>query len=180
MQQQDTRNNNTPVAQSFRATHKIIKSLKAEADAKRSLADKIADWMTEAFGSMAFLALNIAVFVAWLALNSGVIPSITPFDPFPFGMLTTIVSLEAIILAIFVLISQNRAAKIADLREEVDLQVDTLTEQEITKLMHMVSLLLEKQGINLSDDEDLQEMLQPTNLGTIEKALEEQVLKQKS
>jgi uncharacterized membrane protein len=180
MQQQDTRNNNNAIGKSFRQTNKIIKSLKAEADAKRSLSERFADWTTEVFGSMTFLAVNVIWFVVWIALNSGVIPGVTPFDAFPFGMLTTIVSLEAIILAIFVLISQNRAAKIADLREEVDLQIDTLTEQELTKLMHMVSLLLEKQGISLDDDKDLQEMLQPTNLSKIEKELEEQVIKRKS
>ncbi len=164
---------------SFRSTYHMIKSLKAEADAKRTRAEKLADWMTAMFGTITFLAINVIWFVGWLVLNSGVIPNFEPFDPFPFGLLNSAVSLEAIILAIFVLISQNRAAKIAELREEVDLQVDIVTEQELTKLLHLVSQVLEKQGVDLSGDKDLQEMLQPTNLSRIEKTLEKEVVNTK-
>jgi uncharacterized membrane protein len=156
------------------STH-IIRSLKKEADAKRSLPEKIADWMTNAFGSMAFLAFNVIWFAVWITVNIGIIPGVTPFDPFPFGLLTMIVSLEAILLAIFVLISQNRAAKVADLREEVDLQVDMIAEEELTKLLKMVSLLCEKNGIDVSKDEELQGMLEPTNVEKLERILEEQV-----
>jgi uncharacterized membrane protein len=159
-------------------SRRIIRSLKAKADARRSRAEKIADWLTENFGSMPFLVINFLWFSIWIVINVGLIPGIKPFDPFPFGLLTTIVSLEAIGLAIIVLISQNRAAKIADLREEVDLQVDIITEEEITKLIQMVKLLLEKQGIDLSDDEDLPAMLKPTNVRKIETALEQQVVDQ--
>jgi uncharacterized membrane protein len=160
----------------FNTSRGIIRSLKTKADAKRSRAEKIADWMTESFGSFGFLLVNVAWFFGWLVLNIGIIPGIEPFDPFPFGMLTTIVSLEAIILAIFVLISQNREAKIAELREEIDLQVDIITEQEITKLIEMMRVLLEKNGVDLSTDEDLKLMLKPTDVDKLEKALEKQVL----
>ena len=74
-----------------------------------------------------------------------------------------------------VLISQNRGAKIADLREEIDLQVDIITEEEITKLMQMMCLFLKKQGIDTSSDEELQLMLEPTNLSNIEEVLGQQV-----
>jgi uncharacterized membrane protein len=155
---------------------RVIRSLKQEQDEKRSLPEKIADWMTAAFGSVTFLVINILWFTIWIMINTGLIPGVRPFDEFPFGLLTMIVSLEAIILAIFVLISQNRAAKVADLREEIDLQVDILTEEEITKLMHMVSLLLEKQGIDISGDSELQEMLKPADMRSIEKTLSKQTL----
>ncbi|MBI2638361.1 DUF1003 domain-containing protein [Candidatus Peregrinibacteria bacterium] len=157
-------------------SRRIIKSLKAEADKKRTLREKIADAMTAVCGSMSFLAINAVWFAVWIIWNIGVIPQLKPFDPYPFGLLTMIVSLEAIILAIFVLISQNRGAQVDDLREEVDLQVDIITEQELTKLMTMVALLLEKNGVNISKDEELQEMLRPTNFEKIKKALEKQVI----
>lgn len=157
-------------------SRRIIKSLKAEADKKRAVSEKIADAMTAACGSITFLALNAAWFILWIIWNVGWIPDLKPFDPYPFGLLTMIVSLEAIILAIFVLISQNRGSKIDDLREEVDLQVDIITEQELTKLMAMVTILLEKNGVNISKDEELQEMLKPTNFEKIKKALEKQVV----
>ena len=107
--------------------------------------------------------------------NTGFIYFIQPFDPFPFGLLTMIVSLEAIFLAIIVLISQNRAAKIDDLRAETDLQINTITEEEITKVMELQVLLLKKNGIDVSHDPELMQMLEPTDLDRIEKSLEEQI-----
>ena len=161
----------------FHASRQIVKSLKAKANSKRTFSEKVADWLTEKFGGMAFLILNTIWFGVWLVLNVGLIPGIQPFDPFPFNFLTMVVSLEAIFLAIIVLISQNRAAKVADLREEIDLQVDMITETELTKLMVMVSRLLEKSGIDISADDELTQMLKPTDMDTIEKALEDQVVK---
>lgn len=159
---------------------RIIHSLKSKADAKRKSAEVIADWMTSRLGTMYFLALNVLWFTAWILINIGMVPAIAPFDPFPFGLLTMIVSLEAIMLAIFVLISQNRASQVDDLREEIDLQVDIITEQELTKLIRMTSILMEKNGIDLSEDTELLGMLKPTNVDRIEKILEKQVLDNKN
>jgi uncharacterized membrane protein len=159
-------------------SHRVISSLKAKADRKRSPAEKLADWMTGAFGSMTFLLVNAAWFAAWIIVNVGIIPGIKPFDPFPFGLLTMIVSLEAIILAITVLISQNREEKVGDLRQEIDLQMDIIAEDELTKLLQMMSLLLEKNGIDVSGDEVLQSMLQPTSVDKIEEAIEQEVMHQ--
>ena len=103
---------------------RLVRSVKGKADEKRSPMARIADTLTAVFGSMPFLLLNVAWFVVWIVINVGLIPGIEPFDPFPFGFLTMVVSLEAIALAIIVLMSQNRSAKILDLREEVDLQVN--------------------------------------------------------
>ncbi|MBI2410943.1 MAG: DUF1003 domain-containing protein [Candidatus Kerfeldbacteria bacterium] len=153
----------------------IIKSFKAKADAKRTTTEKAADWLTEKSGTVAFLIINILFFLGWILLNTGVIPGITPFDPFPFGFMTTAVSLEAIILAVVVLISQNREATIADIREEIDLQVNVITENEITKLLEMVTLLLQKQEIDITLDKELKEMLKPINVAKIEKSLERQI-----
>ena len=109
------------------SNRKIFRSIKAKADAKRTVMERTADWMTSSFGSMTFLSLNVSLFIVWIFVNTGQIGSITPFDPFPFSLLTTIVSLEAIILAIFVLISQNRNSKVDDLREETHLQINLIS-----------------------------------------------------
>ena len=164
----------TVTTSDFTSRH-AIRSLKAKYKARRSLPEKIADWMTANFGNTKFLFVNVLFFSIWLIINIGVIELIEPFDPYPFGLLTTIVSLEAIILSIFVLISQNRAAKIDDLREEIDLQVDIITESELTKLIKLTILLLQKNGIDVSNDEELKEMLKPFNENKIEKSLEKQV-----
>ena len=156
-------------------SRRIIQSLKAKADAKRTPAEVIADWMTKTLGSIQFLTFNIFWFTTWILINLGAVANIKPFDPFPFGLLTMTVSLEAIILAIFVLISQNRISQVDDLREEIDLQVDVITERELTKLIQMTSILMEKNGIDLQNDNELQTMLKPTNVDKIEKMLEKQV-----
>lgn len=164
------------LAQNIDDRKRVIRSLRAKEDEKRSFSERIADKVSEIFGSMTFLALNVVFFAGWIALNTNIIPGVEPFDPFPFGFLTMAVSLEAIILAILVLISQNRAEKIAELREEIDLQIDILTEEELTKLLHMVALLLEKHGIDNGHDEELKEMMEPTDLDALETALEEQII----
>ena len=122
------------------------------------------------------MLLNLGLFVAWILINTGKLKVIAPFDPFPFNLLTTIVSLEAIILAIFVLISQNRTAKVDDLREETHLQLNLISEKEITKLIKMLALLLEKQGIDLSKDPELHKMVRPFSEEEIEKVLEKEIL----
>ena len=124
---------------------------------------------------MLFLILNLAWFAVWIVVNAGIISGGEPFDPFPFGFLTMIVSLEAIALAIIVLMSQNQAARIAELREEVDLQVDVITELEITKLLELVVILVEKAGVDVSQDEELQYMLQPSDAEKIEEMLAKQI-----
>lgn len=153
----------------------VIKSLKAEADAHRKWSDRLADRITAMTGSMPFLGLNVLWFVTWIAINTGLVPGIEPFDPFPFGLLTMVVSLEAIILAIAVLISQNRAAKIDDLREEVHLQINVIAEHELTKVMEMLITLLEKQGIDVSDDPELKHMLKPTDVSKLQAMVAKQI-----
>src|SRR3989344_9336077 len=134
---------------------RIFHSMKAKADAHRTPMAGLADFMTSKFGSNSFLVFNACLFIVWIAINTDQIESIPAFDPFPFSLLTTIVSLEAIILAIFVLISQNRTTKLDDLREETHLQLNLISEREITKLMKMMALLLERQGIDISQDPEL-------------------------
>ncbi len=155
---------------------KILRSIKAKADKKRTNAEKIADFMTLNFGSMFFLFINALLFVVWILINTGIFSFVEIFDPFPFNFLTTFVSLEAIILAIFVLISQNRSMRVDDLREETHLQINLITEKEITKLMKMMALMLEKQGVDLSQDPELKKMLRPISEEEIEKRLEKEIL----
>jgi len=155
---------------------KIFRSIKAKANAKRTAMEKIADWMTLHFGSNTFLLFNVFLFLVWIFINTDQVQSIPSFDPFPFSLLTTIVSIEAIILAIFVLISQNRTSKVDDLREETHLQINIITEREITKLMKMIAILLEKQGVDLSQDPELKKMLKPISEEEIERRLEKEIL----
>ncbi len=152
----------------------IIKSFKAEANAKRTFSEKIADTLTARLGTMVFLIVNALFFITWIALHMGIFPYSAQFDPYPFNFLTFVVSLEAIFLAIIVLISQNRSAKIDEIREETALQINTIAEEEISKLLELQIKILQKQGVDLSKDPEIREMLEPTSPEEIEKALEKE------
>jgi len=93
--------------------------------ARRRLQDRAADRITAFSGSMPFVYIHVAWFVAWIVLNT-----VTParFDPYPFGLLTLIVSLEAIFLSTFVMLSQNREAKRSEIRSEIDFETNVLSE----------------------------------------------------
>lgn len=155
--------------------HHHIRSFQASANAHRGVFGRLADFLTTRFGSITFLFINIVWFFLWITVNLNIIPGIPAFDPYPFGLMTMLVSLEAIILSIVVLMSQNRASHIADVREEMDLQLDVITEKEITKIMELVVKLAEQQRLDLKDDKILQEMLKPINVGKIERVLERQM-----
>jgi uncharacterized membrane protein len=164
------------VQERVEAHRALYHSLKARADAKRSVIEKSADFLTEIFGTMSFLILNIVWFTVWIILNAKIIPGLKPFDPFPFGFLTMAVSLEAIGLSIIVLISQNRAAHIEDLRQETDLQINVQSEEELTKVLELLKLLLEKSHINLDKDKELKHMLEPSNMEQMEEDLEQEMM----
>lgn len=156
----------------------MYRTLKARANQKRTAYEKIADYISTVVGSFTFLVLNAIWFCVWILINTDNFFGIfTVFDPFPFGFLTMIVSLEAIVLSIIVLISQNRNSRVDDLREEVHLQVNVMAEQEITKIIKMLAKLSEKNGIDISQDRELQMMLKPLQAQNLEKNLEEEISK---
>lgn len=146
----------------------IIQSFEAKELKKRPFVVKIADQLTSFFGSIWFLIFNIAFFAGWILFNQG--------DRYPFPLLTTIVSLEAIFLTLVVLISQQRQSQVATIREEIDMQINRISEKEITKTLEILKKIAEKQGIKL-DDSELDEMLKTLELSYIERKLEEQLPK---
>ncbi len=152
----------------------VVQSLRAKADAKRTFTDRVADKLTARFGTVLFLILNAIWFAIWIVSNTNIIPGLKPFDPFPFGLLTMIVSLEAIFLAIIVLISQNRAARVAELREEIDLQVNSIAETEVTKILELLGILMKSSGVKVNDPE-IEEMIRPIRSQDIERLLEKQL-----
>jgi uncharacterized membrane protein len=133
---------------------------------KRSTEERVADVITGFSGRMYFVYFHLAWFTIWIVLNLGLF-GFEPFDPFPFGLLTMIVSLEAIFLSTFVLISQNRLSAEADRRADLDLQMDLLSEHELTRVLQMLDAIQDKLGIeNDSDPElnDLEENVHPQDV----------------
>jgi uncharacterized membrane protein len=102
---------------------------------------KVADWISGFSGSLPFLIMNAVLFLVWIVLNVNMIPGFKAFDPFPFGLLTMWVSLEAIFLSIFVLISQNRQAEKERIRADIEYDVNLKAELEIAHLHAKVDRL---------------------------------------
>ena len=125
-----------------------IAQLETTEAAKRSPADRIADAITRFCGSMAFIYVHVAWFGGWILWHFlPRLPQALRFDPYPFQFLTFVVSLEAIFLSTFILISQNRQSRIAELRNHLDLQINLLSEQENSKVLAMLEALLQYHGL---------------------------------
>ncbi|HEU4721198.1 MAG TPA: DUF1003 domain-containing protein [Gemmatimonadaceae bacterium] len=151
-----------------------IGAIKAQHAAHRSPLERNVDRLNTIAGSTPFLVVHALWFSAWIIWNSGLFP-VPAFDPFPFGLLTMVVSLEAIFLSIFVLMAQQRESAIAELREELGLQVSLRVEQEVTKTLQLVAGLYTRMGHRVSDDPELHRMLEPLDVRGIERDLLEQI-----
>jgi uncharacterized membrane protein len=154
--------------------NKAFRAIKAQHSANRSRSEILADRMIGLASSTAFLVIHAVLFIVWIVWNIPGVP-LPQFDPYPYGMLTTIVSLEAIFLSIFVLMTQSRESKIGELREEVTLQVNLRIEEEVTKTLHLVAGLYSRLGLKLADDPELKSMLEPLDPKRIEEDLAEQI-----
>ena len=110
---------------------------------------------------MTFVWVHVVLFGGWVIANAS--PGIKHFDPFPFTFLTFVVSLEAIFLSTFILISQNHETRLSERRNQLDLQINLLTEQENTKMLRMLERIAQKVGAETDDDPSLQVLDQATN-----------------
>jgi len=137
-----------------------IGRLEEAAKAERAKSDQIADVIANFCGSMPFVWVHLIWFAAWIIINT--MPGVDHFDPFPFNFLTLIVSLEAIFLSTFILISQNHETRLSERRNQLDLQINLLTEQENTKMLTLLGRIAEKVGVKIDDDPSLQVLEQAT------------------
>jgi len=153
----------------------IAKVLEIEDSQKlaRSATDRIADAIANFFGSIIFVWVHVLWFGGWIIVNS--IPNIA-FDPFPYTFLTLVVSLEAIFLSTFILISQNHETRITERRNHLDLQINLLTEQENTTMLKLLADIAEKVGVSpedqkavkmLTEDVDPKTMIEQINDATM-------------
>lgn len=112
----------------------------------RTVENELAGRITDFAGSMVFVYLHTLWFLLWIVINAGVVIAmgfgIVPWDPFPFGLLTLVVSLEAIFLSTFVMIAQNRQSAVADARAEADYEVNVRAEAEVARLIALVEALV--------------------------------------
>jgi len=131
--------------------------LRLEAASRRSFQERLADAISAFSGNLSFVYLHVLWFGVWMLLNIGWF-GFRPFDPFPYSLLTMLVSLEAIFLSTFVLISQNRTGAEADRRADLALHVGLLTEHEITRALQMLDALQERLGVANDPESDLAQL----------------------
>jgi len=151
-----------------------FRAIKARQSTNVTMMQAVSTWLTELAASTGFFVFHVIAFGLWIVLNLGVF-GLPQFDPFPFGLLTMIVSLEAIFLSIFVLMTQGRESAIAELREEMTLQVNLRIEEEVTKTLQLVAGIYTRLGQKIGEDPELRAMLQPLDPGRIERELMEQI-----
>jgi uncharacterized membrane protein len=140
----------------------------------RSKIEQVSDWIASTAASGPVLVLHVMWFGFWVTANLGVIRVLRPFDPFPFPLLTTIVSLEAIFLALFVLASQNRLARQADKRSHLDLQIDLLAEREMTAVLQLLQDIARHLEVKTSvTPAQLRDLIKKTDLRRLTDRMEE-------
>lgn len=119
----------------------VARNVNEEMGKPNNFGERLSDFLTRLAGDIRFVYFNFFWFAIWVMLNTRVIPGLEPFDPFPFGLLTMIVSLLAIFLSLFVLISQNRGAAREKVRNDIEYEVNIKAELEIRDLHNRVEEL---------------------------------------
>jgi uncharacterized membrane protein len=152
-----------------------------ERSARRELtgSERVSKAITDFAGSMRFVALHILLFGGWALWNVAA-PERLRFDPYPFGLMTMLVSLEGVFLATFVLITQNRMLLQTDRRDHLGLQVNMLTEQELTAALRMLRQLCERAGIQPESDDQrrVEDLMQETNVNDLMQRLDRELPKE--
>ena len=153
--------------------------------AARKPQERISDSITRFSGSTLFVFLHVIWFGLWILLNIGLVhvPRVSEFDPFPFGLLTLVVSLEAIFLSTFVLISQNRMSALSEKRAELDLQVNMLAEQKAAKTLELLEHIAQQldsvyDRFNYKTDPELQALKVSPEPHEVLKVMEDAVAEQ--
>jgi uncharacterized membrane protein len=162
----------SPTAHNIRA----ILDLERKARAASSWSDRVSDAISRFAGSLWFVLCHLTLFVAWAVWNA-VAPEELRFDPYPYGLLTFIVSMEGVLIATFVLITQNRMSAQSDRRDHLNLQVDLLAEQEMTLVLRMLRRISERLDIEPEsrDEARAQKLGEETNVYELMQTLEHEL-----
>jgi len=122
---------------------RVSRNVNEEMEVHSTPLQRVADWIAWFSGSMPFLIINGVWFATWIVLNTAPL-GIPAFDPYPFGLLTMIVSLEAIFLSCFVLVSQNRQTEKDRVRSDIEYEVNVKAELEVAHLHEKTDRIYEK------------------------------------
>jgi uncharacterized membrane protein len=151
-----------------------IQTLEAREHEKATTADRVADAIANFAGSIMFVWITVLLIGSWIMANL-VLPRRDRIDPFPFPLLTLVLSIEAIFLSIFILMSQNRAARVSDKRSHLDLQLNLLSEQENTKMLLLLERIGQAVGAEVDADPDVQVLVQATKPEALSRQIDQAI-----
>ncbi len=155
-----------------------VAAIEEEAQLKRTTADRLSDTIANFVGSIPFVVLHLVWFGVWVAVNIGVLWGKWKFDPYPFALLCMLVSLEGVLLSTFVLIKQNRMSQRADQRAHLDLQVNLLSEKELTKILQLQKLICARLDIEEAiRDKEVEELSSVTAVGNLAREIDKRMPK---
>jgi uncharacterized membrane protein len=157
---------------SLRRNIEALQKRRHDAEAAASLEERLASGITRFTGSMRFVYLHAALYGFWILANLRAVPGVAPWDP-TFVVLAMVASVEAIFLSTFILITQNRMSATAERRAELDVQISLLAEQEITKLVQLVSEIAARMGVADTAQPEIEEMKQGVAPEAVLDAIEE-------
>jgi uncharacterized membrane protein len=150
-----------------------VAGIEKELTKQRSLVDRISERITAFVGSMTFVLVHVLWFIGWVVVNRVVeAAGYGAFDPYPYIFLNLALSIEAVLLATFVLITQNRQSRQAEQWGQLDLQVNLLAERETTKMLQMLNAICARLGVAEKDDKELKEMIKNTHVEALAEHLE--------
>src|SRR3954454_8380453 len=145
-----------------------IIDLEEEQERGRTFSDRLADAIASFAGTVIFVVIHLVWFGLWALINLRVIQLAPAFDPYPFQLLCMLVSLEGVLLSTFVLIKQNRMSLRADERSHLDLQINLLSEKELTKILQLQKLICSKLDIKEAElDFEVKELSNVTAVDNI-------------
>ena len=153
-----------------------IAKLEHDALGRRTTTERVSDLIRKIVGSMGFLVAQVILISVWSMVNLHLLPRLKAFDPFPFGILSLVVSTESVFLTIFVLISQSRMIRQSERRSHLDLQVGMLSEQELTTILQMLQKLCQHVGVDVdSSKQEVQSFSKTTDVHKLASELEEKL-----
>lgn len=167
---------NTPNTHAIEDGIRSVVEMDRDFDEHRTFVDRIADTIGSFSGSMSFVGIHVAWFTLWFLINTGVLRFVPKFDPYPFILLAMIVSVEGVLLSTFVLMKQNRMQQRSDARHQLDLQINLLSEKEVTKALQLLRSIAEKLDLpQVDSDKELNEMACVTSVDTLSERIQQEL-----
>ncbi len=160
------------VSKTLRRDMETLARLEEDAVKSRTPGERAADFIAGFAGTIQFVILHVVFIGLWIVLNARVVPFVAPWDPYPFGLLGLVISLEAILLSTFVLMKQNRMGYRADQRAKLDLQINLLAEREMTLVLQMLHRISTRLGVRPAGGE-IEELSEETPIEALATEIQE-------